>query len=131
MSAGGFPVGSHLQVTGLDEHHIVATSCVASCHVGELHGSATIHDIPTALDSHADTCMVSNETALITQDFGRHVRVSGFESLPMSRLLQGFLDMWIQRWAYSWLQTYEFATASVWYLGYIPILHQLSSDPQI
>ena len=35
--------------------------------------------IRTELDSHADTCVVSNDTALITHDFDRPVRVHGYD----------------------------------------------------
>jgi len=65
---------------GLDvEHHMVTVSGVTTCHVGAVQGSASIQDVQTELDSHADTCVVGSETALITQDFGRQVKVSGFD----------------------------------------------------
>ena len=64
---------------GMEEHHMVSVSGVTTCHVGALQGSATIQDIQTELDSHADTCVVGSETALITQDFGRQVKVTGFD----------------------------------------------------
>ncbi len=47
--------------------------------MGALQGSASIQEIQTELDSHADTCVVGGKTALITQDFGRQVKVSGFD----------------------------------------------------
>ena len=60
----------HAGNKGMEEHHMVSVSGVTTCHVGALQGSATIQDIQTELDSHADTCVVGSETALITQDFG-------------------------------------------------------------
>ena len=33
----------------------------------------------TELDSHADTCVVSSETALVIHDFERPVRVHGYD----------------------------------------------------
>jgi len=65
---------------GLQEgHHMATVSGVTTCCVGALQGSASIQEIQTEMDSHADTCVVGSETALITQDFGRQVTVSGFD----------------------------------------------------
>jgi len=61
------------------EHHMVTVSGVTTCHVGAVQSSASIQDVQTESDSHVDTCVVGSETALITQDFGRQVKFSGFD----------------------------------------------------
>ena len=45
--------------------------------IGSLSG-ASKRDLRTKMDSHADTCVVGEETALIVQDFDRSVRVYGY-----------------------------------------------------
>ena len=61
------------------DNHTAAISGVSTCRVGALQASATIPEVQTELDSHADTCVVGQDTALITQDFDRQVQVFGFD----------------------------------------------------
>jgi Reverse transcriptase (RNA-dependent DNA polymerase) len=52
---------------------------IRSCRLGKLIVSHGQTDIRTELDSHADTCVVGDDTALITFDFNRPVRVHGYD----------------------------------------------------
>ena len=61
------------------ELHTAAISGLTTCHVGAMQASPTIQEIRTELDSHADTCVVGEGTALIVQDFDREVKVYGFD----------------------------------------------------
>ena len=47
--------------------------------VGALQASIDIQEIHSELDSHADTCVIGDGTALVIQDFDRQVRVYGFD----------------------------------------------------
>ena len=66
------------------EQHTAEISGVTTCRVGAMQASPTIQEVRTELDSHADTCVVGDATALITQDFDKQVRVFGFDGSKSS-----------------------------------------------
>jgi len=77
-----------------------AISGVTTCCVSAMQASPAIQEVMTELDSHADTCVVGDDTDLTIQDFDRQVKVYGFDSslnLQIQRLSQVWLAMWIQR----------------------------------
>ena len=84
-----------------------------SMRVGAIvsHGQDRL-ELQTELDSHADTCVVGNETALVTHDFERPVRVFAYDGSPSA------------------LKTYKVVTAVIGYAepstgdAYMLVLHQ-------
>ena len=79
--------GGHLQgLGGLNSQgnfHLVneRTFHLAPIHsmkIGSLSLDAGDREVRMEMDSHADTCVVGKETALIVQDFDRSVRVFGY-----------------------------------------------------
>ena len=75
-----------------------AVSGVTTCRVSVMQASPTIKEVRTELDSHADTCVVGDETALTIQDFDRQVQVFGFDGSKSTsaRQLQVLLAMLTQ-----------------------------------
>ena len=51
---------------------------IHSIKIGSLKVGGDGNEVRTEMDSHADTCVVGEETALIIQDFDRPVRVFGY-----------------------------------------------------
>ena len=51
---------------------------IHSIKIGSLKVGGDGNEVRTEMDSHADTCVVGEETALIIQDFDRLVRVFGY-----------------------------------------------------
>ena len=52
---------------------------VRTVRVGSFGAQVEEHEFWSEMDSHADTCVVSPKTSLIVNDFGRPVRVHGYD----------------------------------------------------
>jgi len=61
------------------DHHSTTVSGFSTCRVGAMQVSSATQEVRMELDSHADTCVVGEGTALITHDFERQVWVFGFD----------------------------------------------------
>ena len=52
---------------------------IRTVRIGSFAVSGTKDEVKCELDSHADTCVVGEDTALVIQDFGRQVAVHGYD----------------------------------------------------
>jgi hypothetical protein len=57
----------------------IQLSPVRTVRVGSFGAEVVGQEFRSEMDSHADTCVVSSKTSLIVNDFGRPVRVHGYD----------------------------------------------------
>lgn len=72
-------IASHEIVRCPPNSRSTITSTVSTIRVSAALTSLETKEIKTELDSHADTCVIGEDTALLTHDFERPVRVYAFD----------------------------------------------------